>query len=135
MIKITPPSEAEAQHIGTFWVLNLDQELGTGPGREADTDPYRPIEPGREADIEPYRATGSAREADIEQEQEADTGPGRGQAPALVPLDALVPRSPETVVPRIPATFMRVGPEVAQELAQAMELDDAAVVLQRFARG
>ena len=71
MTNITPPSEAEAQHIGTFWVLNLDQELGTGPGREAD--------------IEPYRATGSAREADIEQEQEADTGPGRGQAPALVP--------------------------------------------------
>jgi len=30
---------------------------------------------------------------------------------------------------------MRVGPEVAQELAQAMELEDAAVVLQRFARG
>ena len=30
---------------------------------------------------------------------------------------------------------MRVEPEVAQELAQVMELDNAAEVLERFARG
>jgi ribosomal protein S18 acetylase RimI-like enzyme len=36
---------------------------------------------------------------------------------------------------RIPATFTRVGPEVAQELARVMELDDPAVILQRFAAG
>ena len=69
MTDITPPSEAEGLHIGTFWVVNLGRSL------------------------------------------------------------------PVSIVPRIPATFMRVGPEVAQELAQAMELDDEAVVLQRFARG
>ena len=122
MTDTTPPSEAEEQHIGTFWVLNLGQEQGTEPGREADTDPYRPTEPGRgQAPPVPYT--------------KHDSDPYRvraGLAPALVPL---VPRTPVSIVPRIPATFMRVGPEVAQEFAQAMELEDAAVVLQRFARG
>jgi len=124
---ITPPSEAEGLHIGTFWVVNLGQEQGTQPGQRADTDPGQEAhtEPGREqrADTDPFRATEPGREADTEPGQratdparEADR-PGRGQAP------------------RIPVTFMRVGPEVAQELAQAMELDDEAVVLQRFARG
>lgn len=36
---------------------------------------------------------------------------------------------------RIPAVFVRAGPGVAQELAQAMGLDDPSVVLQRFASG
>jgi hypothetical protein len=36
---------------------------------------------------------------------------------------------------RIPAVFMRAGPEVAQELTQAMDLDDPSIVLQRFASG
>jgi GNAT superfamily N-acetyltransferase len=35
----------------------------------------------------------------------------------------------------VPVVFMRAGPEVAQELAQAMDLDDQAVVLQRFDNG
>jgi GNAT superfamily N-acetyltransferase len=35
-------------------------------------------------------------------------------------------------VPQVPVTFTRAGPEVAQELAQAMDLDDQATVLQRF---
>ncbi len=39
------------------------------------------------------------------------------------------------LVPRLPVAFMRIGPEVAQELAHAMQLDDPSVVLQRFARG
>lgn len=38
-------------------------------------------------------------------------------------------------VPRVPVTFTRAGPEVAQELAQAMDLDDDAAVLQRFEEG
>jgi GNAT superfamily N-acetyltransferase len=42
---------------------------------------------------------------------------------------------PAGLVPRIPTNFMRLGPEMAQELAQAMELDDPAVILQRFAAG
>src|SRR5258708_29332459 len=42
---------------------------------------------------------------------------------------------PVGLIPRVPTTFMRVGPELAQELAQAMQLDDPSVVLQRFARG
>ena len=42
---------------------------------------------------------------------------------------------PAGLVPRIPTNFMRLGPEMAQELAQAMELDDPAVILQRFATG
>lgn len=49
-------------------------------------------------------------------------------------LDLSQPLSsgPET---RTPASFMRVGPEAAQELTQAMNLEDASLVLQRFARG
>ena len=39
------------------------------------------------------------------------------------------------LVSRLPVAFMRIGPEVAQELAHAMQLDDPSVVLQRFARG
>ncbi len=42
---------------------------------------------------------------------------------------------PVGLIPRVPTTFMRVGPELAQELAQAMQLDNPSVVLQRFARG
>lgn len=38
-------------------------------------------------------------------------------------------------VPQVPVVFMRAGPEVAQELAQAMNLDDQAMVLQRFDNG
>ena len=41
--------------------------------------------------------------------------------------------SPPAVVPRIQATFMRIGPE--EELVQAMGLDDPAIMLQRFATG
>jgi ribosomal protein S18 acetylase RimI-like enzyme len=36
---------------------------------------------------------------------------------------------------RIPATFKRIGQEAAEELAQVMELDNPAVILQRFAAG
>ena len=42
---------------------------------------------------------------------------------------------PPAIVPRVPAAFMRTGPEVAGELAQAMGLDDPGIVLQRFAAG
>ena len=42
---------------------------------------------------------------------------------------------PPGPVPQVPVVFMRAGPEVAQELAQAMDLDDQAVVLQRFDNG
>jgi len=42
---------------------------------------------------------------------------------------------PAGLVPNIPATFMRIGPEAVQELAQVMELADPAVILQRFAAG
>jgi hypothetical protein len=46
-------------------------------------------------------------------------------------------RQPLPVGPslRIPAIFVRVEPEVAQEVAQAMGLDDPSIVLQRFASG
>ncbi len=50
----------------------------------------------------------------------------------MLKLDRSLPTGPE---PLVPATFMRVGPEIARELAQAMGLDEAAMVLQRFARG
>lgn len=40
---------------------------------------------------------------------------------------------PPAIVPRIPATFMRNGPE--EELVQAMGLDVPAIMLQRFATG
>jgi GNAT superfamily N-acetyltransferase len=36
---------------------------------------------------------------------------------------------------RLPATFLRAGPERAEELATAMEVADPAVVVERFARG
>src|SRR5260370_1291350 len=36
---------------------------------------------------------------------------------------------------RVPATLTRAGPEVAQELAQAMDLGDQAMVVQRFDNG
>ena len=66
---MTDPSGTNIQHIGTFWILELDRPL------------------------------------------------------------------PPAIVPRVPATFMRIGPEVARELAQAMGLDDPAIILQRFATG
>jgi GNAT superfamily N-acetyltransferase len=47
-------------------------------------------------------------------------------------LDQPLPLGP---VPRVPVVFMRAGPEAAQELAQAMDLDDPALVLQRFDHG
>ncbi len=47
----------------------------------------------------------------------------------------LVQPLPAGPVPHVPVAFMRVGPEVAQELAQAMDLDDEAEVLQRFEDG
>jgi phospholipase/carboxylesterase len=47
-------------------------------------------------------------------------------------LDQPLPVGP---VLQVPVVFMRAGPEVAQELAQAMDLDDPAVVLQRFDNG
>jgi len=50
----------------------------------------------------------------------------------MLKLDRFPPTAPE---PLITATFMRVGPEVARELAGAMGLDDAVMVLQRFATG
>jgi len=42
---------------------------------------------------------------------------------------------PPAIVPRVPATLMRIDPEVAGELAHAMGLDDPAIILQRFATG
>ena len=66
---MTDPSGTNVQHIGTFWILELDRPL------------------------------------------------------------------PPAVVPRVPATFMRIGPEVAGELVQAMGFDDPAIILQRFAIG
>jgi ribosomal protein S18 acetylase RimI-like enzyme len=50
----------------------------------------------------------------------------------MLELDRLLPVGP---APHVPAVFMRAGPEVAGELAQAMDLDDPSVVLQRFANG
>jgi phospholipase/carboxylesterase len=47
-------------------------------------------------------------------------------------LDQPLPVGP---VLQVPVAFKRAGPEVAQELAQAMDLDDPAVVLQRFDNG
>lgn len=40
-----------------------------------------------------------------------------------------------SVAPRVPTTFQRIGPQATPSLAQAMGLDDPAIVLQRFARG
>ena len=42
---------------------------------------------------------------------------------------------PVRPVPQVPVVFMRAGPEVAQELAQAMDLGDQAMVVQRFDNG
>lgn len=50
----------------------------------------------------------------------------------MLDLDQPLPVGP---VLQVPVVFMRVGPEAAQELAQAMDLDDPAVVLQRFDNG
>ncbi len=50
----------------------------------------------------------------------------------MLDLEQPLPAGP---VLRIPAVFMRAGPEVAEELAQVMELDDPSIVLQRFAGG
>jgi len=47
-------------------------------------------------------------------------------------LDQPLPPGP---VPRVPVVFMHAGPEIAQELAQAMDLDDSTLVLQRFDNG
>jgi GNAT superfamily N-acetyltransferase len=47
-------------------------------------------------------------------------------------LDQPLPPGPE---PRVPVAFMRAGPEVAQELARAMDLDGPVPVLQRFDSG
>jgi RimJ/RimL family protein N-acetyltransferase len=38
-------------------------------------------------------------------------------------------------MPHATAIFMRVGPSIAQELAQAMNLEEPSIVLQRLARG
>ena len=62
-------SETGAQHIGTFWMLELDRPL------------------------------------------------------------------PPAIIPRVPAAFMRTGPEAAQELAQAMGFDNPEIVLQRLSAG
>src|SRR5205823_1198097 len=69
IVDMTHASETGTQHVGTFWMLELDRPL------------------------------------------------------------------PPAIVPRVPAAFMRTGPEVAGELAQAMGLDDPGIVLQRFATG
>ncbi len=50
----------------------------------------------------------------------------------MLDLDQPLPVGP---VLQVPVVFMRAGPEVAKELAQAMDLDDPAVVLQRFDNG
>ncbi len=50
----------------------------------------------------------------------------------MLDLDQPLPVGP---VPRVPVIFMRAGLEVAQELAQAMDLNDPAVVVQRFDNG
>jgi len=50
----------------------------------------------------------------------------------MLDLDQPLPVGP---VLRVPAVFVRAGLEVAQELAQAMDLDDPFVVMQRFASG
>jgi len=50
----------------------------------------------------------------------------------MLDLDQPLPVGP---VLRVPAVFVRAGLEVAQELAQAMDLDDPSVVMQRFASG
>jgi len=54
----------------------------------------------------------------------------------MLKLDRPLPASlADGLAARIPATFKRIGQEAAEELAQVMELDDPAVILQRFAAG
>ena len=50
----------------------------------------------------------------------------------MLELNQPLPAGP---APNIPAVFMRADSEAAQELGQAMGLDDPSLVLQRFARG
>jgi predicted esterase/GNAT superfamily N-acetyltransferase len=50
----------------------------------------------------------------------------------MLDLNQPLPTGP---IPQVPVGFMRPGPEVAQELAQAMLLDDQAEVLRRFDNG
>ncbi len=50
----------------------------------------------------------------------------------VLPLAASAPAG---VAPRVPATFEQTGLEAAGALAQAMELEDPAPVLERFATG
>ena len=50
----------------------------------------------------------------------------------MLPLDATTTGN---VVPRVPATFQRIGPEATPLLTQAMERNDPAEVYQRFATG
>jgi GNAT superfamily N-acetyltransferase len=47
----------------------------------------------------------------------------------------LTESAPPAIAPRVPATFEQVGAEAAAPLAQAMSLDDAGPVLERFATG
>lgn len=47
-------------------------------------------------------------------------------------LDGQLPPATE---PRVPATFLRTGPELARELAPAMGFADQAPILQRFQQG
>jgi len=60
--------------------------------------------------------------------------PGAWPQSTLWMLDLVQPL-PLGPVLRVPVAFMRAGPEVAQELAQAMDLDDQALVVQRFDNG
>ena len=43
--------------------------------------------------------------------------------------------TPPGLAPRLPASFVRLGPEAAEPLARAMRLDDPAEVLRRFEAG
>ena len=65
------------------------------------------------------------------------THPGDADAQPQGTLWTLDLDQPPPVGPvlQVPVVFMRAGLEVAQELAQAMDLDDPAVVLQRFDNG
>ncbi len=64
--------------------------------------------------------------------QASETGPPPLGTFWILDLDR---SSRVSLAPRVPTTFQRVGAEAAPSLAQAMGLDDPAVVLQRFARG
>jgi GNAT superfamily N-acetyltransferase len=50
----------------------------------------------------------------------------------MLRLDKPLPGGPE---PGIPVTFQRAGPEIAGELAQVMQLDNPALVSERFSTG